>query len=98
MRSILTTKIGIFLFETSFKLRKQAVNFINILCTNFSYARHFGSIFCIQVTRKKAAKMTTLQNIRTFDIDEIDTRRSRKNQKYFSKQRGQSETIKNRSH
>ncbi len=49
------------------------VNFINIIHTNFSYERHFGSFFYIHVTRKKAAETTFIQKIRTFIVDEIDT-------------------------
>jgi len=37
------------------KLR-PAVNFINILCTNFLYERHFGSFYYVHVTKKKAAE------------------------------------------
>jgi len=32
------------------------VNFINILCTNFSYKHHFGSFFYVHVTREKLLK------------------------------------------
>ncbi len=32
------------------------VNFINILCTNFLYERHFGSFFYVHVNRKKLSK------------------------------------------
>ncbi len=35
---------------------RQAVNFINILRTNFSYECHFGSFFCVHVTREKLRK------------------------------------------
>jgi len=32
------------------------VNFINILRTNFSYKRHFGSFFYVHVTRENLPK------------------------------------------
>jgi len=51
----------------------HGVNFINILRTNFSYERCFGRIFYIHVTRKKAAEVTFVRKICTYDVDEIDT-------------------------
>ncbi len=50
-----------------------AVNFINILRTNFSYEHRFGSFFYIHVTRKKVAKTTFVQKICVYNVDEIDT-------------------------
>jgi len=51
-----------------------AVNFINILRTNFSYIRRlFGSFFLRTYVRKKAAKKTFVRKIRTYNVDEIDT-------------------------
>jgi len=53
---------------------RVGVNFINILRTNFSYKRRFGSFYNLHVTRKKAAEMTFVQKICVFNVDEIDTR------------------------
>ncbi len=48
------------------------VNIINIKRTNFSYECCFSSFYYIHVTRKKAAKMTSVQKICAFNVDEID--------------------------
>ncbi len=37
-------------------LCRSGVNFINVLGTNFSYERHFGSLFYVLVTREKLPK------------------------------------------
>jgi len=37
-------------------MRRVGVNFINILRTNVSYERRFGSFFYVQVTREKLPK------------------------------------------
>jgi len=44
---------------------RSTVNFINILRTNFSNECRFGSFYYVHVTRKKAAKTTFAQKIRT---------------------------------
>jgi len=50
------------------------VNFINVKCTNFLYECHFGSFFSSYMYVVKAAKMTFVRVICTFNVDEIDTR------------------------
>ena len=41
------------------------VNFINIICTNFSYERHFSTYMWLEET-------TFVGKIRTYNVDEID--------------------------
>ena len=38
------------------KSESPVVNFINIVCTNFSYDRHFGSFSLVTYTQKKLPK------------------------------------------
>jgi len=47
------------------------VNFINIKCTNFSYARWFRQLFSSYIY---IAETTFVRKIRTFNVDEIDGR------------------------
>jgi hypothetical protein len=51
-----------------------AVNFINVKHTKFLYKHCFGSFYYVYVTTKKATEMTFVRKIRTFNVDEIDTR------------------------
>ncbi len=50
--------------------KNSAVNFINVIRTNFSYECRFSSFFYIHIT----AEMTFVRKIRAFDVDEIGTR------------------------
>ncbi len=49
--------------QNTMALCKPGDNFFNDFCTHFSYKRHFGSFFCVHVTRK-AAKMTFVRKER----------------------------------
>ncbi len=55
------------------KFMNIGVNFINVKRMPFLYEHHFGSFFYVHVTRKKAAEMTFMQKMRTFNNDEIDS-------------------------
>ncbi len=62
--------------ERNFEGVWAGVNFINILRTNFSYERRFGSFFSTYVrtyVQKKAAEKTFVQKTRAKNVDEIDT-------------------------
>ncbi len=52
----------------------QGVNFINVKRMNFLYKCHFGSFFSSYLYVKKAAEMTFVRKIRTYNVDEIDGR------------------------
>ncbi len=55
----------------SAKIMCPGVNFINVKRANFLYECHF---FYVHVTRKSCRNVTFVQKIRTFNVDEIDTR------------------------
>ncbi len=50
-----------------------AVNFINVECENFLYERWFWQLFSSYMYVVKAAKMTFVRKICTFNVDEINT-------------------------
>ncbi len=76
--NIIVTVRNFFLFNKDFFFFSPGVNFINILRTNFSYKRRFGSFYYVHVTRKKAAEMTFVQKTRSFNVDEIDISEKKK--------------------
>ncbi len=53
-----------------------AVNFINILHTNFSYKYDISAAFPNYMYVEKAAEMTFLWKMRAYNVDEIDTWKS----------------------
>ncbi len=58
-------------------IQTSGVNFINIIHANFSYKCFFGSFFYLHThvhTQEKAAKMTIVLKICTYNVDEIDGR------------------------
>ena len=48
------------------------VNFMNVKRANFTHECHFGSFFSSYLYVKKAAEMTFVRKIRTYNVDEID--------------------------
>ncbi len=49
-----------------------SINFINILPANYLYEHCFGSFFSSYMYMEKAAKMTFVQKIIMYNVDEID--------------------------
>ncbi len=61
-------------------MKRQAVNFINVIRAHFSYELHFGGFFLRMYVRtlhtyvqKKTAETTFVRKTRAFNVDEIDT-------------------------
>ncbi len=52
----------------------RGVDFINFLCTNFSYEHHFGSFFSSYMYVVKAAEMTLVQKPARINVEESDKR------------------------
>jgi len=49
------------------------VNFINILRTNFSYEHHFGSFFCVHVSREKLLKRCSYKKFARLTLMKLTT-------------------------
>jgi len=64
------------------------VNFINFKRAHFLYECHFGSFFYVCTYIEKAAKMTFVQKMRVFNVDEINSmsnerKKKRRNEEKF---------------